>query len=482
MANSRELAEQALTLLQDALQESGIREAELSDKLKQKRTPKSKLEKQAQVLEHRLDATESERDDLKRETGRLEEILENERAKIQQLKKKLTVAESGPDKVGKKEVNYWRARAEQFEQDKKEFRSRISELKQSLQKQAETGQAGDSASPEAENLHKLVEELKTENGQLVADLATKAAELEQRDARIIELTAAQTSVDEEQESIRDQIAGLEDELKEEKECTVNLSEIANERREQITELSEQLDEANERYEEARWRLEQAGRFERLVARRRKLIDSLIAGLRARQKSNTALKAGIDGLRKFKSKSEEQQQKLLVRIQELTDELKEAEDRLANRAGAQEADEKLQQSDEKINSLEERLNAQVEVIDSLETELSAAKASKQATENLNKELAELRETLESRNEMITNLEADFDELQKKLAKTASKKAKAASESDSGELESQIEALQQQIEEQEKEIAKLNEDVDGWRRKYEFLSTDAPSAYANDVTAK
>ena len=33
---------------------------------------------------------ESERDDLKRETDRLEEILENERAKVQQLKKKLT--------------------------------------------------------------------------------------------------------------------------------------------------------------------------------------------------------------------------------------------------------------------------------------------------------------------------------------------------------------------------------------------------------
>jgi archaellum component FlaC len=282
--------------------------------------------------------------------------------------------------------------------------------------------------------------------------------------------------------MRDQIAGLESELKEEKECTVNLSEIANERREQITELTEKLDEAEERYEEARWRLEQAGRFERLVARRRKLIDSLIAGLRAKQKSNTALKAGIDGLRRFKAKSEEQQQKLLMRIQELSDELKAAEDRLANQGAAKEAEEKLRLSDEKVSALEERLDAQVEVIDSLETELSAAKAAKQTSENQNKELAELRETLESRNETIASLEADFDELQKKLAKSGSAEPAPAADVDTSQIEAELEELKQIIEKQEQEIARLNEDVDGWRRKYEFLSTDAPSAYAADVTAK
>jgi chromosome segregation ATPase len=481
MANSRELAEQALSLLQDVLQESGIREAELTDKLKAKRTPKSKLEKQAQVLVHRLETMESERDDFRRESNRLEEILENERVKIQQLKKKLAVAESGPDKVGKKELNYWRSRAEQFEQEKQEFRSRISELKQTLQDQADAGQPGESASPDAGNLQRLVEELQTENGQLVADLAARATELVERDARIAELTEAQRSIDDQQKSVRDQIASLENELREEKECTVNLSEIANERREQITELSEQLDEANERYEEAKWRLEQASRFERLVARRRKLIDSLIAGLRAKQKSNTALKAGIDGLRRFKSKSEEQQQKLLVRVQELTDELKEAEDRLVDQAGAREASQKLRQAEEKVALLQERLDAQVEVIDSLETELNAVKAAKQATENQSKELAELRETLESRNETIANLEADFDELQKKLANAGAQETEGTSESVTGELGSQIETLQERIESQEKEIARLNEDVDGWRRKYEFLSTDAPSAYANDLTS-
>ena len=90
------------------------------------------------------------------------------------------MAESGPDKVGKKEVNYWRARAEQFEQEKQEFRDRISELKQSLQNQADAAQTAAEASPEAERLDQLAEELRTENAQLVTDLAVKANELEER--------------------------------------------------------------------------------------------------------------------------------------------------------------------------------------------------------------------------------------------------------------------------------------------------------------
>jgi hypothetical protein len=37
------------------------------------------------------------------------------------------------------------------------------------------------------------------------------------------------------------------------------------------------------------------------------------------------------------------------------------------------------------------------------------------------------------------------------------------------------LKRAIREKEKEIAKLNEAVAGWQKKYEFLSTEPPSAY-------
>ncbi len=61
MANPRELAEQAFTLLQDALRDSEARASDLDEQLKRKRAPKTKLEEQLDVLTHRLEAVEAER-------------------------------------------------------------------------------------------------------------------------------------------------------------------------------------------------------------------------------------------------------------------------------------------------------------------------------------------------------------------------------------------------------------------------------------
>ena len=112
---------------------------------------------------------------------------------------------------------------------------------------------------------------------------------------------------------------------EEKHTTDNLSEIANERRERITKLNEQVEEATERYEEAKWRLGKAQYFERIVVRRKGLIKALLAALRAKSKSNVALKAGLDGLRIHKATGELNQQKLLARIDSLKVDLEEAEE-------------------------------------------------------------------------------------------------------------------------------------------------------------
>jgi chromosome segregation ATPase len=357
-------------------------------------------------------------------------------------------------------------------------------------------------------------------------LAERDQRIVERDQRIAELAQSQQTADEEKRSIRNQIAGLEEELKEEKECTVNLSEIANERREQVTDLSEKLDEAQERYEEAKWRLEVAGRFERLVVKRRKLIDSLLAGIRAKQKSNTALKAGLDGLRKFKAKSEQQQQKLLLRIDELSNKLKETEQQFANGQMSKKADDKLKKSEDTISALEERLNAQVQIIENLESDLSAAKAARQTTENQSKELTELKATLETRNETISRLEAELDEQQKqlgrlrgsesetmrlkavkqqdqsmidelqsqidsltaelaqqqKMAAGGAQDAAAASGAEIRKRDSQISDLKRSIKDQEKEITRLNEAVAGWQKKYEFLTTEPPSAYQSAAAEK
>ena len=112
------------------------------------------------------------------------------------------------------------------------------------------------------------------------------------------------------------MAGLETELKEEREHAESLGELANERREHMTKLQEQVEEAEERFAEANWKLGKALYFERIVKRRKGLVVKLLEALRAKMKANVALKAGLDGLRTFKASAEMNQQKLLQRIDAL----------------------------------------------------------------------------------------------------------------------------------------------------------------------
>ena len=645
MVNSRELAEQAFSLLQDALKDSEARAAELDAELRKERAPKSSSEEQALVLEHRLESIEAEREHWKREAAQAAEILENERAKLRKVKKKLEIAESGPNAVDKKEVNFWRAKAEEFDKETREYKQRIAALRKELTSRPEAGDAIDpdllhqleaarheatelkaaitrlkaeasesgKARSHAENLvrerdSRLVEqtariaalaaeiaelkgklgsnegavsdlaarlgerdaeiarqrsagealgrhidELKAANDRLNSDLADRHSELNEirtrfdsartevadrerslaeRDQRISELAEARRLAEEEKRTIRDQIAGLEDELKEEKECTVNLSQIANERREEITELSEKLDEALERFEEAKWKLERAGRFERLVTKRRKLIDSLLETIRSKQKANTALKAGLDGLRKFKAKSEQQHQKLLVRIEELTTQLNEVREKHGGKAGGKETSEKLRKAEENVTSLETRLEAQAKLIETLEKDLASARASRQSAENQAREIGELKAALEKKDATIERLKADLDDQQKQLGKlrgseSETMRLKAVQERDHGligELEKEIKDLNETVNRQreeidrhkqmadgsapppdasaqsgaeirkrdaqisdlkrtnkdyEKEIKQLKEAVTGWQKKYEFLSAEPPSAYQATV---
>ena len=75
------------------------------------------------------------------------------------------------------------------------------------------------------------------------------------------------------DAAREQMSGLETELKEEREHAESLGELANERREHMTKLQEQVEEAEERYAEANWRLGKSLYFERIVKRRKGLVSS-----------------------------------------------------------------------------------------------------------------------------------------------------------------------------------------------------------------
>jgi chromosome segregation ATPase len=356
------------------------------------------------------------------------------------------------------------------------------------------------------------------------------------------------------ESAREQLAGFEAELKEEREHAESLGELANERREHMTKLQEQVEEAEERYADANWRLGKSLHFERLVKRRKGLIQKLLEALRAKMKANIALKAGIDGLRTFKQTAEMNQHKLLQRIDGLKAEIKEAEETVKRHQGGTAAKEELASALSRAAALEERLNTQAELIQSLEADLKTAKLSQKATTEQTGEFARLTKELEAKNQIIEQLQVADDEQRKRLAKLRGSESetlrlKAMTEKDRGEIEtlqrevaqlrtnesetlrlkaltekdrSQIEALQREvaqlrealaqknaapppnnnadleaklkerensvtrlmgtIKEHESTIKKLTESADSWKRKYQFLATDQPDAYKNNVVEK
>jgi chromosome segregation protein len=749
MSTARELAERAFTLLQDAFRESETRATELDAELKRRRDPKNRTEERADVLSHRLESVEAECLRWQQEVKRVEELLENEYAKAQQLRKKLEVAESGPDRVSKKEVNFWRQRAEQFDQETREYKNKIASLKQELRARAEAVSAGgfmpptgsesdlvsalEAAREESKSLRERLDRQATElsalattaasvsessaplqgeitrlaaeldrarrdldraqreleqsqrelqgaqrelqgaqrelqgaqrelssaqQGQNQGRLAATAAEnardkltetLHEREARLVELSAAhekaraelmtksqhenalrtdldrvraelatsakrvaqleqgeqsaRASKDQLQAALADrekriqgianeleqarnhqrrsheelaehqkrgdhlqaeqqarmealrqevaarnaqlaelqkqraaadkelttlrsqhseagqQIAGLEAELKEEKEYSANMNQLANERKDALTQTQEKVEETDERYKEAQWKLGKAQHFERLVQRRKGLIESLIAAIRAKSKANSALKAGLDGLRNFKAASEANHSKLLGKIDELTNELHQAEETINKQQGETFRNEELQAAHAKIKDLEARLNTQVEVIQTLENDLKVAKASHHSRDSATTELEEARKELAAKDELIAKLETDADEQQRKLSKlrgseSETMRLKAIEEKDKSlidALEREVaqlrEALKRQdaaptgsnradlgdlnaklkerdgsinrlmatLKEKENEIDKLKESVAQWKKKYEFLSTEAPSAY-------
>jgi chromosome segregation ATPase len=183
----------------------------LDEQLKRKRAPKNRLEEQLDVLTHRLESLEAERVRWEQQAGHLEEVAEAERVKVAQLKKKLEIAESGPDKLTKKEVNFWRAKAETIDAQIKEYQERLATLRRELNERdalienlqaSATGAAAAAApaapSADADELRRQLEQ----RDQWLAELRLELHELRGQPAPPLETQA-------EVETLRGQIEGLE---------------------------------------------------------------------------------------------------------------------------------------------------------------------------------------------------------------------------------------------------------------------------------
>ena len=583
MSNSREVAKQAFDLLQKALEESEARIAELSEELRHKRPTKNGLQKRLDVLTHRLENSNENRERWKIEAGHLEGLVEHANVKVNQLKAKLEIAESGPDQVTKKEINYWRAKVESFDTQTAEYKARIVTLRQDVndrddelrdvraalsshdaatstaQHHAEAQKAETSQEQEllaqinaarenaetartqnarvVETLERQLKERETKLQELTARInagteSTKAAKaeraqdtrtaatlekkLKEREAELQELAAQindamnATKADKAERAqtsraavtLNEQLKEREAERREAQERAENLSEVANERLDQLNKIREQCEEAEERQEEAEWRLGKAQHFERLVQRRKNLISSLIATIRSKAKANTALKAGLDSVRRHKAFAEDSEKKFLAQIEQLTSELGAVKEANASAKNASQRSQdtviskkEITESRERISELKERVNTQAELITSLENDLQLSKLIQRDLSNKtadaqtearleltqqqkvsNKLLASSQNDQEKNRLVIEALEREITELRNKLATEAKADGNSAG-TDQGPSSKLIEKL----EKSEAKIRKLTEVAKAWKRKYDFLTTDAPAAYQTQATA-
>jgi chromosome segregation ATPase len=247
------------------------------------------------------------------------------------------------------------------------------------------------------------------------------------------------------------------------------------------------------------------------------VRKLLEALRAKMKANTALKAGIDGLRTFKASAEMNQQKLLKRIDALKAELIEAEETVKRHQGGTAAKEELTSAVSRAAALEERLNTQADLIQSLEADLKATRLAHKPSDDKAAEVERLTKELATKNQAIERLEADIDNQQRKIGKlrgsesetqrlkaltekdrgeidtlqrevvqlretVARQAAEAATSANTAELEAKVKEREQSItrlmatiKEHEVAIKKLTESSESWKRKYQFLASDAPESH-------
>jgi chromosome segregation ATPase len=312
-------------------------------------------------------------------------------------------------------------------------------------------------------------------------------------------------------AVREQVEELDISLRHEKTRAQDLNEIATSRESQITRLTEKLEETQEHYEETKWQLGKARHFAKLVRRRKKLIGRLIGNIRAKQKATNALKAGLDSLRRYKANADQKQQELLRRIEMLEQSLSESREKLGKAQNTKRAADTAPEAPGETARLRTQLAAQTEVIRSLEQDLKRTRLAEAEMRSKTLEIERLSDDIATKNTFIGSLQKDMEEHQrvqaqlrkreielreigerigerdKKIAElTKENEALRAAGPHGGDqidrqkadtLEKRIGKMAQQLKQYESTISTLNQDVDRWKRKYEFLAADAPYGLDN-----
>jgi chromosome segregation ATPase len=523
MANPRDLAAQAFALLQDALRDTEARASELDEQLKRKRAPKNRLEEQLEVLTHRLEKIEAERAHWERQAGHLEEVAEEERVKVAQLKKKLEIAESGPEKLTKKEVNYWRERAETFDSETQEYKNRLASLRRELiERDAQlsqlqnlpppVGSASEAPAPEqgvvADELRRQIEQ----RDQWLADLRLELHDLRTQASGTPEPPLETLA---EIETLRHQVANLDRALADAhntraaaqadlhhaqqdlaaRERAVRGAEAAAERAQallrerdhRLVELSAELEQLRSdlHQREHHVRAESAEHADQMASLSRELAETRasverlegtlaqrereLAEVRGRTEAAAMTARDLEDARAARTAAEQRLvdvQSALERVEatlaERTRQQSEASaavERLEDSVGQRERE--LETHVERLRELGERLAAQNQRVDSLSTDLERANAALAASRS---EITSLRETMQVANGDLDRARAQVRELESAHAETLGRADALAAElaAANGQL-AELDATQTEARRQtdtlEDELAAAREQIAG-----------------------
>lgn len=491
MTDSGELTDQAQTHMQTALEESEAKYLELVAKLMDGQTPDPDIRRDIERF--------------RQTSAQLRALVASGSAKAQQPQTPLSDSDHDAAEAceapadGEEAVQTdRRSSLSEFGASKLHYEDRILSLRRDIDTHAATIEALERQIVESRRAQERQQNLLKEREIRITELSAAY------EARLLEKADGTETAGEQIE----RIASLEQQLNSEREYAENLNELANERAEEITRVTEKFEEAQERYEEAKWELGKAKYFEKLVRRRKKLIAKLIAAIRAKQKANLALKAGIDGLRNYKARAEQKQQELLRRIDTLENSLSEAREKAnASRQDNRSSDDNANLAAESAR-LREKTATQAELIEQLESDLRESRVMREQYEGKEHEIERLNDTIETKNSFIGSLQKEFDEQQKNAAKLRKLKLELRVLDDAAEADKKhIEALEKEnakmrkskpqdgsttsvtlpgnsetikrlsatVQEYEKTIAALSEAVEHWKGKYDFLAADSPFGY-------
>ena len=153
---------------------------------------------------------------------------------------------------------------------------------------------------------------------------------------------------------------------------------------------------------------------RWAHRRRRLAGKLVAELRQRQRANLSLKNGIDALRQFKNKAEEEHRALLERYRRLQESMRRGDDEPPKPPVPHETHRVVEADGMSPSGLHRRLLAQGELIESMERDIQRVAALKrdlmdreQRVHKLAARVQELEQELELKQTLIATLEDDLN---------------------------------------------------------------------------